>query len=83
MVQLENHNALTATEYKNKNINQHFISFIYLEAMNECDKKIFLLLFYSFRLFVPQLTNNKAVQQTVLQTNIWHYDQTHIQPFKA
>lgn len=45
-------------------------------------KKMFPLLFDSFPLFVSVLTNNKASHQPVLQTNIWHYDQTHIQAFK-
>lgn len=79
-VQVESQNA--QIEVKKKIKNQHFICIIYLVAMNGCCKKIFPLLFDSFPLFVSRLTNNKALQQTVLQTNIWHCDLTHIQAFK-
>lgn len=64
-------------------MNQRLICIIDLVAVNGCGKKIFPLLFDSLPLFVSHLMNNKAHQQIVLQTNIWHYDQTHIQPLKS
>ena len=67
---------------KKKDMNQHFIVFIWW-LWKDVARKIFPLLFDSVSFFVFQLTNNKALQQTALQTNSWHYDQTHIQPFKA